>query len=163
MAIFGNISTGGGSYSYIPISQGNVSNFILLEDGDVTKLTVEAAGGVDVKGIIYADSSGVPGERKGVSSITAIGSRGQYDLVFPVPIALTAGTYWLGLVSGGTAISFYINSSAGNKVYGNGSLGYDFPADPFGGSQLNDNYASHVFATYDPVGRTRFPLPSFKG
>src|SRR4051812_22520745 len=84
-----------------------VSKFTLPVDGDVSKLTVSVkgsgtAGAQPMRGILYADSGGVPGALKGTTGEVTVAfnaAKGWVDLVFPAPLRLAQGDYWLGIHS----------------------------------------------------------------
>jgi hypothetical protein len=58
-----------------------------------------------IKGVIYADSHGGPGALGGVTDeliFNSSDSAGWYYMRFPVPLDLTAGRYWIGVITGQT-------------------------------------------------------------
>ena len=91
----------------------------------VTKLSIYLAptgtsGQQVLKGVIYADSSGKPAALLGVSeqlTFSSTNSAGWYDLVFPSPVKLAAGNYWIGVIAGssGNVAGFRYDSVAGSR------------------------------------------------
>jgi hypothetical protein len=59
-----------------------------------------------IKGILYADSKGKPGEliaETGKLKFASTSAAGWYPLAFLTPVKLTAGTYWIGIITGATS------------------------------------------------------------
>jgi len=111
-------TTVGASSTYASPDYKIVSTFALGESATVQKLTASVLGsgtsGTQVlKGLIYSDSGGAPGVLQAVSqevSISFNSPKKWVDLVFPSPVVLSPGTYWLGLHAGtvtGTALVYY--------------------------------------------------------
>jgi hypothetical protein len=126
--------------------------------GAVTKLSVyltptTTSGQQVLKGLIYADSAGAPGALLGVSqqlTFTSTGSAGWYDLVFASPIKLTAGNYWIGVITGATSnvAGFRYDSVAGSRDY-NANTYTSGPTNPFGAVTVDAEQTS-LYATYSP-------------
>ncbi len=94
------------------------------------------SGAQDVLGMLYADSGGTPGALLGVTAGFSFSSTlpaGWYDLVFPAPLALSPGTYWIGLLSGTSSgvTGFRWSASAGARAYNANSYA-NRPSNPFG-------------------------------
>ena len=97
------------------------SKYTLAVDGTVTKLTAylnnQYAGHLDCygKAIIYDGSGSYPVNLKAAGTTTAIAdnaANGWYDFVFGSGVALTAGSWWLGLHLDANAIGVQPNWSA---------------------------------------------------
>jgi hypothetical protein len=128
--------------------------------GSVTKLSLYAIPGVNsptpqvVKAVIYADSGGSPGALVATGNeVTYAGNvngSGWFGLPFASPVSLTAGTYWLGFITGGTTegIGYAYDSVAGSRAYNANSYASG-PTNPFGSSTLDSEDAS-IYATYTP-------------
>src|SRR5581483_10017363 len=82
----------------------------LAAPGSVSKLSIYLAptstsGQANVKGVIYSDSGGSPSSLLAVSGELVFSSTqaaGWYDLKLPASVNLAAGTYWIGVITGGT-------------------------------------------------------------
>jgi len=133
-----------------------VDHFQLSVAGSVSKLTMYLApagrsGQQVLAGVIYADQSGSPGALLAVSSELTFHSTdaaGWYDLVFPSAVSLPAGTYWIGVISGGTSgvAGFRWNSVSGARALSS-DLYADGPSNPFGAATIDSEQMS-VYATY---------------
>lgn len=104
MARFGDETAGGDDF---PCSgdRGLLSRFELTEAGDVSEVVVRfaavSAAGTTMKGLIYADGTGVPGARVAIGAAVAVPAGG--GLVSSATTAsLAAGFYWLGFVADGS-------------------------------------------------------------
>jgi hypothetical protein len=152
----------------------------LAQAGAVTKLTIYLQrlnpGAQVLQGVLYADQGGSPGTLLAVSSPVTFGSSaasGWYDLPFSAAVPLQAGTYWMGLLTGGTGDVFalrYDDSTAGSSAvapqsYANG------PLNPFGSARLDAEQMS-IYATYNgppppppppPAAPVNTALPSING
>jgi hypothetical protein len=73
---------------------------------------------------------------------------GWYDLVFPSALALQPGTYWIGVISGGSSnvAGFRWNSVSGARALNQDNYG-DGPSNPFGTASFDSEQMS-VYATY---------------
>jgi glucose/arabinose dehydrogenase len=125
--------------------------------GNVTKLTGylsglgAGSGSQKVKAVIYANSGGAPGALLGTSSevtITAGRAWGWVDFLFPSPVAVSAGTIWLGYIASGTSDLTqlrYLNQ-AGAVRWNVDAGGYaDGPSNPFGtGTSSNKHYSLYA-------------------
>jgi len=109
MSVFGS-ETQGGMAAYISTPRALAwGKYTLAESGAVTSIDIYTdCGAYDtyVKGCIWDDDgdSGKPGTLKGVSAERNLRSlsAGWYQLTFASPVALSAGNWWLGMISGGT-------------------------------------------------------------
>jgi subtilisin family serine protease len=152
---FGLTTVGTRSDQMLP-NRKRVNHFQLTVAGSVSKLTMYLAptatsGQQEMKGVLYADQAGSPGALVAVSNPltfhTSDGA-GWYDLVFPAPVSLQAGTYWIGMISGGTAnvAGFRWNSVAGARAYNTNSYSSG-PSNPFGTPTIDSEQMS-IYATY---------------
>jgi hypothetical protein len=122
----------------------------------VTKLTMYLQPGAKsgsqlIKGIFYEDSKGKPTKRLGVSEQLAFKSTdkaGWYDLLFSAPLKLTAGSYWIGIITGARANvgAERFDSVASAQDVNNNSYTTG-PSDPFGSFKVNNEEMS-LYATF---------------
>jgi len=131
--------------------------------GNVTKLTGyvsglgAASGSQNVRAVIYANNAGAPGALLGASNpvtITAGRAWGWVDFTFPTPVAVSAGTIWMGYIASGTSDLTqlrYLNQ-AGAVRWNVDAGGYaDGPSNPFGtGNSSNKHYS--LYATLSGSG-----------
>jgi hypothetical protein len=101
-----------------------------------------------LEGVIYSDVSGTPGALVGTSNdlmFTSTSASRWYDLTFPIPLRLTAGHYWVGVLSGAKAgVAGYRYdrvARAGRYNVTRGSV------DPFGPANTDSRQMS-LYATY---------------
>ena len=147
--IGGNVDSGSANYE-------RVDSFTLGQDASVTKLTIYLqrlnSGQQVLKGIIYADQGGSPGNLIAVSNevtFTTSSVNGWYDLPFASPVSIPAGIYWIGLIDGATSnvIGLRYDDSTANSgavapaSYTNG------PPNPFGSTTFQYEQIS-IYATY---------------
>jgi thermitase len=157
LATFGKTSVGASSDSYAA-NRKRVSRYALPTAGSVTKLNVYLAptgtsGQQTLEGVIYADSNGAPGALLGVSkqlTFTSTNAAGWYELALASPLKLTAGSYWIGLVTGsaGNVAGFRYDYLAGSRYY-NSNTYTSGPSNPFG-SFSTDGEQTSLYATYTP-------------
>jgi calcineurin-like phosphoesterase family protein len=162
-ATFGK-TTVGASTNYASSEYVLASRFTLGVQGTVSKLTASLSGSGTsgfqaVRGVVYADSGGVPTALKGSTQEVQVAwskTRGWVDLTFAAPVSLPAGDYWLGLHGGprtGDALTWYGYDflAAGQRskydAYSNGA------SDPFGTTSSKDRSMS-IYATYTQAGST---------
>jgi len=105
-----------------------------------------------LRGVVYADSGGTPGALVGVSnelSFASTQAAGWYDLTLPGGITLSAGRYWIGMLSGGSSsvAGFRWDPVAGARVYNSNSY-TSAPSNPFGGVTGSDGEQMSIYATY---------------
>jgi hypothetical protein len=154
-ATFGKISVGAFPGSY-PSNRKQVNRYALPTAGSVTKLSIYLApssksGQQILKGLIYADTGSAPGTLLGVSQqliFTSASSIGWYELVFFSPLKLAAGKYWIGVISGATALvaGFRYDKVAGSRDYDTNTYAAG-PSNPFG-SVSTDGRQVSLYATY---------------
>jgi PKD repeat protein len=150
-----------------------VSRYTAPQAGSVTKLTGyvsglgAATGSQPVRAIMYADSGGNPGALLGVSNavtITAGQPWGWADFTFPTPVAIQAGTIWMGYIAGTTTdlAQFRYDVVPGELRFNTNtySLG---PSNPFGTPFLSQMHYS-LYGTYSSAGvptpTITSPMPS---
>ena len=167
MATFGKTDIGATNYN---IADGFKSGFKFTSPADagtLTKLTLYCDGlgagvGAEVlKGLVYADSAGVPGSRLGIGNEITIAD-GQaaawVDLTFGSTIALSPNTvYHLGYIGGpvNNAATTRYDALAGGHNYNANSYAAG-ATDPFGAATTEAITVS-IYATYTPVGTTYTP------
>jgi len=156
--VFGFTSVGGSS-DVMGADRKRVDHFQLSVAGSVSKLSMYLAptatsGQQVLKGVIYADQAGSPGALLGVSSELTFHSTDQagwYDLVFSAPVALQAGTYWIGVISGASAnvTGFRYSNVNGIRAFNTNSYAAG-PSNPFGTATVDSEQMS-IYATYTPT------------
>jgi hypothetical protein len=117
-----------------------------------TYLTPTSHSGQQVlKGIVYADNKGKPGARRGVTeqlTFKSTDAAGWYKLSFTPPVKLSAGTYWIGIITGassGVAAERW-DSLANAEAYNTNSY-TSGPSDPFGSFKKTNELMS-LYVTY---------------
>jgi subtilisin family serine protease len=133
-----------------------VNRYTLGTAAHVSKLSIylQPAGtsGTQLfEGLIYADTGGAPGALVAVSTPFTFSSSnpaGWYDLVFSSPVALSAGNYWIGIISGNTShvAAFRWTSVGGSRDY-NADSYTSGPSNPFGTPTIDSEEMS-VYASY---------------
>jgi subtilisin family serine protease len=145
--------------------------------GSVTKLSVYAVPGLNspspqtLKGVIYADSGGSPGALVATGTeVTYTGSTngsGWFVLPLASPVTLSAGSYWIGFITGATTegMAYRYDSVANSRAYNENSY-TSGPTNPFGAATKDSEQAS-IYATYTPVAQGSAPantaLPTISG
>jgi subtilisin family serine protease len=140
----------------------------LTEAGTVSKLRVflepgNASGQQALRGVVYADAGGVPGELLGATQelvYRSTDARGWYALALPAPLALAAGRYWLGVLSGdaGNVAGFRWESVAASRA-ANANRYVDGPSDPFGAVDGTDDRQMSLYAVLAPPAAPAEPAP----
>jgi hypothetical protein len=149
-------TTVGASADVFAANRKRVSEYSLPVVGSVSKLSVYLApttvsGQQVLEGILYANASGAP---SGLLATTApltfssTNAPGWYDLSFPAPLKLAAGSYWIGVITGetGKVAGFRYDSVAGSRDY-NANTYTAGPSNPFG-SVTTDSEQASLYATY---------------
>jgi predicted phosphodiesterase len=94
------------------------------------------AGAQPIRAVLYANGAGAPGALLAVSAeVTVLRNQGGGFVTFPLAsgVPLAAGTYWLGLWSGGTVTSFYGTQTGGSRLVRNEPYSATgSPSNPFG-------------------------------
>jgi len=140
------------------------SNFTLSEAGTITSFSayLDGNGGPtglqDVRVALYQDAGGVPGSLITQSSAVTItsGMTPQWVRFQALPTALTAGTYWMVLHTGGYAGATangigvardYGDANGTSAFYRNADTFWDGASNPFGTGTSSNNTLS-VYASY---------------
>jgi thermitase len=154
---FGKTSVGGSSDTYAA-NRKRVSRYALASAGSVTKLSIyltsaASTGQQLLQGVMYADASGKPGALLGASeqlTFKAKSASGWYDLRFPSPLKLAAGSYWIGVITGASSsvAGFRYDYVSGSRYY-NANTFTSGPSDPFGSVTIDGEQTS-LYATYTP-------------
>jgi hypothetical protein len=134
------------------------NRYSLATSASVTKLSVylqptATSGQQPIEGVVYKDLAGSPGALVASTSqlvFQQADSAGWYDLSFSAPVSLSAGSYWLGLISGDTAnvAAYRYEAVIGSLAYNMNSYSSG-PATPFG-SFSTDSRQLSLYATYIP-------------
>jgi len=130
-------------------------------NGNVTKLTVAAfpspgnpTGIEKLKAVIYADSGGSPGALVATGTEVSYSGKtnvaGPFDLPFGSAVSLTAGTYWIGFITGGEGAMGYRFDEVANSRAFNENVFSSGPTNPFGAANKDSEQAT-IFATYTPT------------
>lgn len=156
---FGKTSIGASTDTF-SANRKRVSAYTLPVAGSVSKLTVYlaptgASGQQALEGVLYSDAAGKPGSLLGATSqltFQSTGAPGWYDLSFPTPLNLAAGTYWIGLISGASSgvAGFRYDTVAGSRDW-NANTFTSGPSDPFGTPTVDGEQMS-LYASYAPTG-----------
>ena len=154
---FGTTTVGSGSDPMLA-DRKRVNRASLPVAGSVSKLSVylqstATSGSQTIRGVLYADSAGKPAGLLGVTNpltFTSGQAAAWYDLSFPTPVALSAGTYWIGMISGSSSsvAAFRYTSVSASRAYNVNPYGSG-PANPFGSVTVDSELMS-VYATYTP-------------
>jgi thermitase len=135
--------------------------------GSVSKLSVYAIPGFGspspqaLKAVIYADAGGSPGALLATGSEVTyrgnVNGRGWFELPFPTPVALGAGSYWLGFITGASTegIGYVYENVAASRAY-NANPFTSGPTNPFG-SATKDSEQASLYATYTPSKSVTVP------
>ena len=152
-------TTVGASADKFSSNHKRVNRYALPTAAAVSKLSVYLAptttsGQQVMKGVIYADTGTAPGALLGVSeqlTFKSTNAAGWYDLVFPSPVKLSAGNYWIGALTGAATgvAGFRYDSVAGSRdsnvnTYTSGA------SNPFGSVTVDKEQAS-LYATYKEI------------
>lgn len=112
-----------------------VDRFTLTEAGTITKLYLrsgpDSTAGSNLKGLIYADNAGFPGELLAVGSPVAVPAGASWFASVMDNVVLPAGDYWLGAVMDnyqGT-IDFAPGTSPNSILWASG-VSYTDPPNP---------------------------------
>src|SRR5207244_4263635 len=118
-----------------------VNAYALGSSATVTQLSAyleptAVSGQQTIEGVVYADAKGAPGALVGTSSAITFASTksaGWYALPFPSALDLSAGTYWIGVLTGGTwgVIGYRYDSVAGSRDFNQNTFTAG-PSNPFG-------------------------------
>lgn len=147
------------------------NRYSLTNASDINKLVIyvdgngpAVSGSATLKGVIYAaDSSNNPVALLGVSNVLTVnkGDAGAWkDLTFASPVHLNQGTYYIGVIVGGTPMVARdaIDIPTGGGTMRNGDDIYsDGPSDPFG----TPTVADAVLSLYAVGGASTVTPPAF--
>jgi Fibronectin type III domain len=156
-ATFGKTSVGASSDVFAS-NRKRVNEYSLPVAGSVSKLSVYLAPGTAsgqqlLEGILYANASGKPGNLLGTSSpltFSSTNAAGWYELNFPTPLNLTAGSYWIGVFTGETGkVAGFRYDSVGSSRAWNSNTYTSGPSNPFG-AVTTDSEQTSLYATYTP-------------
>ncbi|MEA2315473.1 MAG: virginiamycin lyase, partial [Solirubrobacteraceae bacterium] len=152
---FGKTVVGGTSDSFVA-NRKRVHRYTLSTTGFVTNVSIYLAptsnsGQQVIKGVIYSDASGKPETLLGVTeqlTFSSTNSPNWYALQFPSPLHLSAGSYWIGIITGGAEriIGYRYDSVEGSRDYNENSYSSG-PTNPFGTPTV-DNIQASLYATY---------------
>ena len=155
---FGKTSVGG-SKEVFAAERKRVSEYSLPAPGAVSQLSIylepgSSSGQQVMEGVIYGDSNGAPGALLGVSSPYTYASTqpaGWYKLLFPAAVGLSAGNYWIGVITGASwwVAGYRFDSATSAKAYNQNRFAAG-PSDPFG-PFATDNQQMSLYATYAPA------------
>jgi hypothetical protein len=135
-----------------------VNRYTLNASGTLTSLSIYLApttvsGQQVLRGVVYADAGGTPGKLLGSSSELTFHSSdaaGWYDLPLPSALSLPAGSYWIGVITGGTSyVAGFRWDSVASSRYINSNGYASGPSDPFGSGTVDSEQMS-LFAKYSP-------------
>ena len=163
------VSSGGGTGTFGTTTPGTLTDSAALNLKVVSKYTAPSAGNVvkvtgylsglgattsseKIKAIIYANAGGAPGSLLGVSSEVVIKAKAAWAWVtftFASPVAIPAGTIWIGYIAGGSKgdlIQMRYSQVAGDLRY-NFNTYTAGPAATFGTAASADLHYS-LYATY---------------
>jgi hypothetical protein len=106
-----------------------------------------------IKGVIYADSAGKPAGLLAVTeqlTFKSTQAAGWYPLKFALPVPLTAGTYWIGVITGNTGkvAAEHYDKVANAEDY-NTNTYTSGPSNPFGSFKTTSEEMS-LYATFTP-------------
>jgi glucose/arabinose dehydrogenase len=152
-------TTIGSSIDTASINLKEVSRYTAVAS-NVTKLTGyisglgATSGSQKIKAILYADNgSGHPGARLGVSNEVTVNAGQAFnwvDFTFPSPVAVQAGTIWMGYIASSTSdlTQLRYDNSPSELNFNVNSGGYAAgPTNPFGTPTLSNKHYS-LYATY---------------
>ncbi len=164
---FGLTSIGTNSDQMVPDKK-RVTKATLTTSGSVYKLTMYlaptgASGQQVMEGLLYADQGGTPGALLAVTNAFTFSSTqaaGWYDMQFPSPVALTPGTYWIGVISGNAThvAGFRWNNVSQGRAL-NSNTYASGPSNPFGTATIDSEEMS-IYASYSTQSSTPTPTPT---
>lgn len=158
--VFGEQGTGGGGNWPTNADRALFNGpWTVPTDCEITSLFIHwratTPAGVGTKGLIYSNSgaSGYPGARLGVSNAANTVGPGWLELVFPTPVALTAGqVVWLGAVCNASLGVMDSGAAAtASSIMYNGVMSYANPQNPavaFPGSPAPYDNRVSIYANY---------------
>ena len=156
-------TTVGASIDTASVDLKEVSKYTAPQAGSVLKLTGyvsglgAGSGSQPIRAVIYADSAGSPGALLGTSNeviISAGRAWGWVDFTFPSPVAISAGTVWMGYIGGATndLTQLRYDTLSGDLRYNGNPGGYAAgPSNPFGSPVLSNKHYS-LYGTFNSGG-----------
>jgi subtilisin family serine protease len=133
-----------------------VNAYSISTSASVSSLSIYLAptgssGSSDLEGVIYSDSGGSPSALLGTTAqlvYAGTETAGWYTLKFASPVLLSAGRYWIGVITGGTsdAAGYRYESVSGARDYNTDTYSSG-PSNPFG-SVISDNEQMSLYASY---------------
>ena len=167
-------TTPGSSADTASINLKEVSRYTAVAS-NVTKLTGyvsglgATSGSQKIKAVLYADNgSGHPGARLGVSNEVTINAGAAWnwvDFTLPAPVAVQAGTIWMGYIGSSTSdlTQLRYDPSAGELNYNVNAGGYAAgPTNPFGTPTLSNKHYS-LYATYTTSAKAIAHMTASRG
>lgn len=107
-----------------------------------------------LKGVVYADSGGVPGALLGTTDELTYSSTEPpdwYDLTFPSLLKLTPGNYWIGVIAGDqSGVGGVAYDTAPGVLASNANPYSAGPSNPFGPAVSGDQQLSMYMEYYGP-------------
>lgn len=107
-----------------------------------------------LKGVVYADSGGVPGALLGTTDELTYSSTEPpdwYDLTFPSLLKLTPGDYWIGVIAGDqSGVGGVAYNATPGVLKFNANPYSTGPSDPFGPVVSGDQQLSMYMEYYGP-------------
>lgn len=161
MPTFGDTTAGSSSF---PCSDDRaiVRSFVLTEAADLQSITLffdgSSTSAENQKGLIYADSGGLPGTLVAVSEAGLLPIGGT-SLTLTISGSLSPGTYWLGGVSTGFAARWGADASAGGQRQESPTMSYASPPASFGTPAGSTTDGISAYVTYTVAGS----LPTWPG
>jgi hypothetical protein len=177
-AAFGKSSVGANYDNGMFANYKIVNSATLSVPGSVTKLSVYAIPGINspspqaLKAVIYSDSGGSPGALVATGTEVTyqgnVNGTGWFDLPFSSPVALGAGTYWIGFITGSTneGMGYVFDWVGSSRAYSQNTF-TNGPTDPFGTATQDSEQAS-IYATFtqsggSPSGPVNLSAPTISG
>jgi len=166
-AAFGKTSVGANYDNGMFANYKIVNSATLSVPASVSKLSVYAIPGINspspqaLKAVIYADSGGSPGALVATGTEVTykgnVNGTGWFDLPFSSPVALGAGSYWIGFITGSTneGMGYVFDWVSGSRAYNQNGFA-NGPTDPFGAATQDSEQAS-IYATYTQTGGSSSP------
>jgi hypothetical protein len=149
---FGNTSVG--SITNCFQTDRDASRFQLTETGTVQSITAYLlTNGFNVKAAIYTDNNGAPSTLVVQSSAQYVSSTGWNTFTL-TPISLSAGYYWLSVVSSSmSSAGLMSSSSSNNHAWKTDTYYSDYPSS-FGSPSGYEKTQTCIYATYTVTTQT---------
>jgi len=140
--LFGSVDITGGTNYFFEAGQVAVSPFTVSASGTLERLKIElrdSPGAMNVRGVVYADSSGSPGAQIAFGSTPVTGGAPSTAVLTldSTPIVTAGQVVWAGIkVTGGNCNTYGVGTFGLRGK--NGTAGTTAP-DPFGTADFTDN------------------------